>query len=630
MKILNWAELDEAERISALARPEETGAAAGAARDIVDAIRSQGETALRAYASRLDGYAPEQFRVAEEAFTAALDAMDPADQEAIKAAADAVRRFHVKQGYTGYEVETWTGVKASRRATPVDVAALYVPAGSAPLVSSLIMLAVPAQLAGVPRIAVVAPPNGSDGVNTSLLAAAKLIGIDEVYAVGGAQAIAALAFGVADIPKADKIFGPGNAYVAAAKAYVTALPGGPAVDLPAGPSEVMVAADASANAALVASDLLSQAEHDANAQVVLLADAPETADAVLAQVDSQLETLPRADIARAALANSLCLVCREEEDIADAANLYAAEHLIIQTGNAERLVDAVRHAGSIFVGPWAPEAAGDYAAGPNHTLPTGGAARAYGGVTVEAFQKTTTILRASEAGARNLAPTVERLAALEGLDAHRLAMAKRRERASGGSVAVEGGPRAAARRRKTAETDIALSINLDRDGPNRINTGVGYFDHMLDQIARHAGISLSIDVEGDLEIDAHHTIEDVCLTFGEALAEALGDKRGIARFGFELPMDETRAGVWIDLSGRPYAKFEGEIPGDRVGEFPVEMTAHAFRSIAESLKAAVHVKVEGDNAHHMIEGCFKAFGRALRQAVQIEGDRLPSTKEHLA
>ncbi|MEC9250449.1 MAG: histidinol dehydrogenase, partial [Pseudomonadota bacterium] len=408
------------------------------------------------------------------------------------------------------------------------------------------------------------------------------------------------------------------------------LPGGPAVDLPAGPSEVMVAADASADAAFVASDLLSQAEHDANAQVVLLADARETADAVLAQVDKQLEALPRADIARAALANSRCLVCRDEDDMADAANLYAAEHLIIQTGNPEQLVSKVRHAGSIFVGPWAPEAAGDYAAGPNHTLPTGGTARAYGGVTVEAFQKTTTILRASEAGARNLAPTVERLAALEGLDAHRLAMAKRREKASGGSVKDDRGPRAAARRRKTAETDIALSINLDRDGPNRINTGVGYFDHMLDQIARHAGISLSIDVEGDLEIDAHHTIEDVCLTFGEALAEALGDKRGIARFGFELPMDETRAGVWIDLSGRPFAKFEGDIPGDRVGEFPVEMTAHAFRSIAESLKAAVHVKVEGDNAHHMIEGCFKAFGRALRQAVRIEGDRLPSTKEHLA
>lgn len=630
MKTLNWADLDQDQRIAALARPEETGAAAGAARDIVDAIRAQGEPALRAYAARLDGYAPEQFRVSEAAFDAALEAMDPADQEAIRAAADAVRRFHVKQGYSAYEVETWSGVKASRRATPVDVAALYVPAGSAPLVSSLIMLAIPAQLAGVPRIAVVAPPNGSDGVNAALLAAAKLIGINEVYAVGGAQAIAALAFGVADIPRADKIFGPGNAYVAAAKAYVTALPGGPAVDLPAGPSEVMVAADGSADAGFVASDLLSQAEHDANAQVVLLADAEATARSVMAEVETQLGTLPRADIARAALENSLCLVCAGENEMAEAANLYAAEHLILQTSNPETLVDKVRHAGSIFVGPWAPEAAGDYAAGPNHTLPTGGAARAYGGVTVEAFQKTTTILRASEAGARNLAQTVERLAALEGLDAHRVAMAKRREKASVEKATAQSAPRAAARRRKTAETDIALSINLDRDGPNRIDTGVGYFDHMLDQIARHAGISLSIDVEGDLEIDAHHTIEDVCLIFGEALAEALGDKRGIARFGFELPMDETRAGVWIDLSGRPYAKFEGEIPGDRVGEFPVEMTAHAFRSIAESLKAAVHVKVEGDNAHHMIEGCFKAFGRALRQAVRIEGDRLPSTKEHLA
>ena len=184
-------------------------------------------------------------------------------------------------------------------------------------------------------------------------------------------------------------------------------------------------------------------------------------------------------------------------------------------------------------------------------------------------------------------------------------------------------------RRKTKETDVEVTINLDQTAPVLIRTGVGYFDHMLEQIARHGGIALSVSVDGDLHIDAHHTIEDVCLTLGEALGEALGDKRGIARFGFELPMDETRAGVWIDLSGRPYAKFEGEIPGDSVGEFPVEMTAHCFRSIAESLKAAIHVKVEGENAHHMIEGSFKAFGRALRSAIRIESDLLPSTKGQL-
>ena len=185
--------------------------------------------------------------------------------------------------------------------------------------------------------------------------------------------------------------------------------------------------------------------------------------------------------------------------------------------------------------------------------------------------------------------------------------------------------RVATIRRVTKETEITLSVDLEGEGAE-IETGNAFFDHMLEQIARHGGIGLSVSCKGDLEVDAHHTIEDVCLALGEALRVALGDKRGIGRFGFELPMDETRAGVWIDLSGRPYAVFEGEIPGERVGDFPVEMCAHAFRSIAESLKGALHVKVEGENAHHMIESTFKAFGRALRMAVRIEGDALPSTK----
>jgi len=180
-------------------------------------------------------------------------------------------------------------------------------------------------------------------------------------------------------------------------------------------------------------------------------------------------------------------------------------------------------------------------------------------------------------------------------------------------------------RRTTKETDIALRVDLDGEGA-QIDTGVRFFDHMLEQVARHGGIGLSVTCEGDVDVDAHHTIEDVCLALGEALRRALGDKTGIGRYGFALPMDETRAGVWIDLSGRPFWRFDGEIPGERVSDFPVEMTGHCFRSIAESLKASIHVEVEGENAHHMIEGCFKAFGRALRQAVRIEDGALPSTK----
>lgn len=185
--------------------------------------------------------------------------------------------------------------------------------------------------------------------------------------------------------------------------------------------------------------------------------------------------------------------------------------------------------------------------------------------------------------------------------------------------------RSAALRRSTKETDIAVRVDLDGEGA-KVDTGVHFFDHMLEQIARHGGVSLEVACEGDVEVDAHHTIEDVCLALGEALRTALGDKRGIARFGFETPMDETRASVWIDLSGRPYVRFDGAIPGERVGDFPVEMCAHAFRSLAETMKAAIHVKVDGENAHHMIESCFKSFGRALRMAKTVEGDALPSTK----
>ena len=192
-------------------------------------------------------------------------------------------------------------------------------------------------------------------------------------------------------------------------------------------------------------------------------------------------------------------------------------------------------------------------------------------------------------------------------------------------LGLSKGRRAATVRRSTKETDIALSVDLDQDGVSA-STGVHFFDHMLDQIGRHAGIRLDVVCEGDVEVDAHHTIEDVCLALGEGLRQALGDKRGIARFGFETPMDETRASVWIDLSGRPYCRFEGDIPGERVGDFPIEMCAHAFRSLAETMKAAIHVKVEGENAHHMVESCFKSFGRALRMAKTIEGDALPSTK----
>lgn len=418
---------DERERL--FIRPSLSSDAFDVARGILADVRKRGEKAVREYAERFDQWAPKDgFRVPAAELAAAEAALAPLDRKAILDAAEAVRIFHAAQGYRDVDVQTWPGARAQRRSTPIDVAGLYVPAGTAPLVSTLIMLAVPAQIAGVPRIAVIAPPRKGAGVEPAVLAAAKLLGVEEVYAIGGAHGVAALGYGVAGLARADKIFGPGNAYVAAAKALM-AQSGGAAADLPAGPSEVMVVADDDADPEFVAIDLLSQAEHDTLAQVVLVAFSDNFAERVEAETERLLAQLPRAGTARAALSNSRAVIVEDEDEAVEACDAYASEHLIVQTRDPRAFADRVRHAGSIFLGPWTPEAAGDYAAGPNHALPTAGAARAHGGVTVEMFQKTTTVLELTREGARSIADTVERLAALEGLDAHRLAMALRRGKA---------------------------------------------------------------------------------------------------------------------------------------------------------------------------------------------------------
>lgn len=429
LKIVDWGMLSRTQRDGVFEPPAEANFAQVAAVEIVEGIRRGGDSALHDYAMRFDGVTLDEFRVSADEIDTARAALAAEDETAIRAAGDAVRRFHELQGLNAYCVETWPGLTASRRVLPVESAGLYVPAGSAPLVSTLIMLAVPAQIAGVPRIAICVPPGKDGKVNATVLATASLLGLNEIYAIGGAQAIAALAFGLGGLPRADKIFGPGNAYVAAAKTHVSQLPGGPAIDLPAGPSEVMVIADGDARPDFVAADLLAQAEHDPMAKVVLVCDTIEIRDEVFKTVEGQLAALSRSDIAAQAMANSVCVLASQDSWV-DVINSAAPEHLILQIADAEKIAGRVTNSGAIFIGAWTPESAGDYAAGPNHTLPTGRAARAYGGVTVESFQKTITILSANKEGAKAIAPTVERLAALEGLDGHATAMRLRREATS--------------------------------------------------------------------------------------------------------------------------------------------------------------------------------------------------------
>lgn len=631
MKRLRWDALSDSEKCQALARPEQRRDARvlDVVREIFEEVEREGASAVARWAEKLDGRPTQRLELTEAVVRAARAALTSAEIAAIDAAIDAVHFYHEATAPQTRAVETTPGVLCRQTWRPIETCGLYIPAGSAPLVSTLIMLAVPAGVAGVPNRVLVSPPNKSGETHPAIIVAAAACGIDAIWQVGGAQAIAALTFG-AGLPKADKIFGPGNAYVAEAKRFAAALAGGPSVDLPAGPSELAVVADASANAAFVAADLLSQAEHDADAQVMLISPSAALLDEVEQEVERQLETLPRRAIARASLDQARFIKVRDVAEAVDVANAYAPEHLSLVVEASDEALALVRNAGAVFLGRFGAESYGDYIAGPSHVLPTDGAARSWSGVTTASFMKSFTIQQIDADGVRKIATHTAALARLEGLEAH----ARAAEIRVGAPSQKAAEPVIRRRRaevvRETRETQVSVLVDLDRRAPPSIKTGVGFYDHMLEQVAQHGGVSLSLSCKGDLEIDAHHTIEDCALTLGQALKQALGERRGIARYGFVLPMDEAEAKVSLDLGGRPYLVFEGAFAQTHLGDYPTEMTQHVFRSLAQSMGAAIHVSVTGDNDHHKTEACFKAFGRALRQAVAIESQDLPSTKGVIA
>ncbi len=390
---------------------------------IVEAVAREGDAALRRFTRHFDGVELEHLAVPEAEFDAAEASLEPALKDAIRQAAANIERFHAAQAETVQVVETMPGVRCWRKALPIERVGLYVPGGSAPLFSTVLMLAVPARLAGCARVVLCTPPQRDGSVHPAILFAARLAGVAEVCRVGGAQAIAALALGTESVPRVDKIFGPGNQYVTAAKQLVQRQ--GVAIDLPAGPSEVLVVADDTAVPAFVAADLLSQAEHGPDSQVVLVALSEKLLEAALAELEAQLDALPRADIARQALAHSRAIVVRTPDEALAFANAYAPEHLILALAEAERWAEAVRHAGSVFLGHYTPESAGDYASGTNHTLPTNGHARAWSGVSLDSFVRKTTFQQITAAGLQRLGPVVETMAAAEALEAHRRAVSIR-------------------------------------------------------------------------------------------------------------------------------------------------------------------------------------------------------------
>ena len=429
MRRFIWTDLDNDAREVALARPQAISdeALLSSVRDILADVRKNGDEALLRLTEKYDGVRPTALEIPASELEAAWTALPATDKSVIERARRNIKKFHKAQRPKSIEVETEPGVICRREVRAIETAGLYVPGGTAPLVSTLLMLAVPAKVAGVHKRIVVTPPGKDGTVNPIILAAAYRCKVTQLFCVGGAQGIGALAYGTETIPKCDKIFGPGNAWVAAAKSLAAQEMGGPAIDMPAGPSEAMVLADAGTDSAFAASDLLSQAEHDTVAQVVCIASSKEVADRIDAKISQQLKTLPRADISRQSLKHGRMIIAGERADIIDIINRYAPEHLIVQLQNPETYVGAIRNAGSIFLGPWTPESVGDYASGTNHTLPTFGAARAYSGVTLESFIKYVSIQQLTKNGLKRLGPVVERLAEMEGLDAHKRAVSLRLE-----------------------------------------------------------------------------------------------------------------------------------------------------------------------------------------------------------
>lgn len=424
---LDWNALDVRQRELALRRPAQVtrAATAAAVAKILDEVRRDGDAAVRACTRRFDGIELDDLAVDADEFCAAESGLSQSLRDAIDEAAARIAGFHEAGMTAAYSLETAPGVSCERILRPIQNVGLYVPAGSAPLPSTALMLGVPAQLAGCPSVVLCTPPRRDGSADPAVLYAARRCGITRVYKIGGAQAIAAMAFGTGSVPRCDKLFGPGNAYVTEAKRQVALADDGAAIDMPAGPSEVLVIADAGANPSFVAADLLSQAEHGPDSQVLLLSTDDALIGAVMVEVERLLDGLPRADIARQALASSRAIRVASIAQALDISNRYAPEHLILALRDARAWLPRVQAAGSVFLGDWAAEALGDYCSGTNHVLPTSGAARFSSGVSVASFQVSITVQEVDPRGIAAIGPCAVELASAEGLDAHRMAVALR-------------------------------------------------------------------------------------------------------------------------------------------------------------------------------------------------------------
>ena len=525
-----------------------------------------------------------------------------------------------KKGLSSTPIETTKGIQVWKEFRSIDSVGIYVPGGSAPLISSLLMQLIPAQVAGCKNIIVCTPPNKSGEISPEILWIAKVYGGKEIYKVGGAQAILAMAYGTTIVPKVNKIFGPGNVYVNAAKKLCSS---DVAIDLPAGPSEVMIVSNDIEKASIAAADALSQLEHDPDSRAFIISSNLKILKKIKTSVNEQIQQLSRQSVLKQSIENLLLIKAKSFKDTLVLINDCAPEHLILLDEDYSKYLVEVNNAGSIFCGALSPESFGDYSSGTNHVLPTNGQAKVHSGLGVKDFGKQISVQTASSEGFENLKNTVITMAQAESLDAHEQAVKIRQSNAN-----QKASSRSYTEIRKTNETSIYLNLNIDGTGNYNINTGLKYLDHLLEQFSKHGSFDLYLTCLGDLEIDEHHTIEDIAIALGIAINTSLGDRVGISRYASSetLVMDEVKSSISIDLSSRRFLKFKCSQLRDYVGDFPTEMFEHFFVSLINSAAMTCHIDTTGKNSHHLLEATFKTFARCLKKAVVIESTRSSSTK----
>ena len=587
-------------------------------------VLDNGDDGIREISELLKEKSLKNFKVTNSEFKKADKLLNDDIKNAILVAYSNIKKYHEKQleGLSIKSIETTKGIKLWSEFRPIDVVGLYVPGGTAPLFSSFLMQAIPAIIAGCKNIIVCTPPDKNGKIDPTILWVANLLNIKNIFKVGGSQAIFAMAYGTKSVPKCLKIFGPGNQYVTLAKMLVS---NDVSIDMPAGPSEVYVVSDDENKTDIIASDLLSQLEHSQDAKAVLVSKNKSLIRNISKEIDLQKNLLNRQNILKSSQKNIYLVNAANDQQIIDFININAPEHLILLDEDFSKIAPYINNAGSVFCGKYSPESFGDYASGSNHTLPTARSAKTYSGLSVKDFGKIITFQTASSEGFVNLAPTIKILAKAECLDAHAKAVSIREKYAEQDNIVK---PRTSFIKRATNETSIFINLNIDGTGNYNINTGLKYFDHMLEQFAKHGRFDITINSIGDLEIDEHHTIEDVAIALGDAFKQALGDRQNIERYSSNqsLVMDETISNVSIDMASRNLLKMKTSKLREYVGDFPTEMFEHFFISFVNTLSFTCHIDTKGSNSHHIVEATFKSFTRALSDALKENNNNIASTK----